>query len=162
MTFAYAQPCTFVCGMRPLEWSQGWNGLTPFPWQSAGIAAGTPASTHGPEWSGRRCLLLLFLGITPAGAGWDPAQDHQQRAVLLCLPWNKSSPASWSRLGYSGKLQNLTPIPTPLLLCGAAGSAQGWAESVCLEAFPLKKTTEEGRVDWKNQNSLTMTCRYPG
>lgn len=38
-------------------------------------------------WSRRKCLLLLSLRIAPAGAGWDPAEDHQQPAVLLCLPW---------------------------------------------------------------------------
>lgn len=63
--------------------------------------------------------------------------------------------------GFSGKLQNPTPIPTPLLLSGASGSAQGWAETVsALKHFHLKKI--QRRVGWENQNSPTMACRYPG
>lgn len=102
------------------------------PWP--GVVREEPSPAAFPSHNSGRC-------------GVDPAEDHQQRAVLLCLPWNKSSPASWSHLGYSGKLQNLTPIPTPLLLCRAGGSAQPWAETVSASKHSHFKKLQR-RVGW--------------
>lgn len=61
-------------------------------------------------------------------------------------------------MGYSGKLQNLTPVPAPLLLSGAGGSAHGWAETVSASKhFHLKKI--QRRVGWSGKiRILPLWC----
>lgn len=101
MTFAYAQPRTFVWGVRPPERGQGWNGLALFPWQAAGIAPGTSAPNRGPERCGRRCLCC-FPFAEPRQVRGGSRRGAPAVCCSLVLPWNKGSPAAWSRLGYSG------------------------------------------------------------
>lgn len=55
--------------------------------------------------------------------------------------------------GYSGKLQSLTPVPTPLLLAGAGGSAQGRAVSAS-KHFHLKNL--QRRIGWTGKIRMLL------
>ena len=113
MSFAYAQRCTSVWGMRLLEGSQRWNGLPWFSWPGAGRRVVTSASKRGRARSGR-WHRPLALRASLQGGGRLRIATGTLLSCACCGEHCLSTPASSEPPGTLREAPKTHPGPNPI------------------------------------------------